>query len=338
MTNSDNNEPNKSFNGDDLEKLQSDLKNVGSSVHGLFSSLYDISSRRFDKYLNDHKDLLNDSHDFVEESEESLWPSQDFFNYPSVYETRQANGAESERCFGHHHHHPFFRRNWEDHDQFFSRWFRSPFGYAYRGKPSIRAYSDCIDKKGESVYDTKGKWRCLFPNSEIPVEYLNFKEKNFPNAILTKEDFEKSVKESDSADIGKDGVYDFGEKGIFFKKFDDLMDWKHRMRENIRRQSSLRHQVNASKEVSLPKTEVETKPVSQSVEYSYNSRVDLDTNQAELVEVKTEYFGDGTSTVRTVKKCKPAGSKEWINVSEDVENRIDDLDSSKNGWLWNKRN
>ncbi|KAG2733599.1 hypothetical protein G9P44_003124 [Scheffersomyces stipitis] len=233
---------------------------------------------------------------------------------------------------------------------------RTPFGYYAYKTPSTRAYNNCLNKAGESVWDSRGYWRCLFPNREVPVELLNYKQEKLRNTILTKEDLDNAILEKGVDETTSKGVVDLGEKGVFFRKFDDYLSWKNIMYANLRQQreearKKYLERVKTAKEVqSQAQPPVETdsnerRVVSNSYQsfYTQNS----ETNEVELKEIKTESFNDGTSLTKTILKTRPLDAKDWVTVKESVSENGKDtvfnpqLDSGSkgtNGWFWNSKN
>ncbi|ODV79427.1 uncharacterized protein CANTADRAFT_30118, partial [Suhomyces tanzawaensis NRRL Y-17324] len=231
--------------------------------------------------------------------------------------------------------------NWSGfHDNFHGsfRNGKTPFGYYSHKSPSIRSYNDCMTKNGESIWDSKGYWRCLFPNSEVPVEYLRYKNENFPERILTKEDFNSAIKTASAQE--KDGVIDLGEKGTYFRRLEDLMNWKSIMYQNAREERANRrrrfHKQNQKLDevaTSQPATlDTPKQVVSSSLQSTYN--MNSESKEVELNEIRTEYFSDGTLVTKTITKSKPLDAKDWVNVVENVEHGAN---KSNGGWFWNSR-
>lgn len=259
---------------------------------------------------------------------------------PLVYETRDAFGAWSKDpvAVGE----PLetlFPKSvpWEFDDTFFRGPFRnqrSPFGYYSLRNPSIRQYNDCLTKEGESLWDSHGHWRCLFPNREVPAEYLSYKDKVLPNKILTKEDFNDAVGERG---IDTSGPIDLGDRGVFFKQYEGFLAWKNSMYENVKRQRQQKlesvtlYQHNNGAVVPLAdQQEEEPQVVSSSVQSNYSSNAE--TKQVQLNEVKTDYYSNGTSVTTTVTKSKPLDAADWVTVEENTERG----EPSQGGWFWRK--
>lgn len=221
-----------------------------------------------------------------------------------------------------------------------SEW--TPYGYHAFSLPSIRAYNDCRDKKGESVWDTQGYWHCLFPNSQVPFGYLQYKKNHLEGKILTKEDFQSEIARR-NADPNAN-VIDLGEKGTYFRRFDDFLNWKSVMFENVRRENKTRREeARTAAESQSLKKEVLAKPnqeaseksvVSSSVESSY--RTDSETNEIVFNETRTEYYNDGTSSTKKVTKSKPLNADKWEKVESSGGALLTD-NGSKPGWFWSTK-
>lgn len=356
-----NDKPNKNtiFDDEEFERLQADFNNLKTSAGSIFNAVYTASNKKVAAAIQERQEKW----DAMKQAEEEKSKREDY-NYPPVYETREkrrhrwgchrksekpepaaapsiipqvftpvTDAIESFSGFGF--------------DDFFEQFAgltqqgKTPFGYYSRLQPSTRYYSDCITKQGLSVYDTKGNWQCLFPNSEVPVLILSHKQDYYPNEILTKEDFEKV------AVRGKDGVYDLGAHGIYFKNFDNLMNWKVHMNEISKSnkiesnriddiaESKRRADIAESKryvDVAKSRDSINSvatpseRIVSTSVESHYTTNPK--TNEAEWNEVRTKFFDDGTSFTQTVNKKKPVGSNTWVDVNSET--------SDLKGWFWRK--
>lgn len=207
----------------------------------------------------------------------------------------------------------------------------TPYGLYSYTSPTTREYNTCLKKDGLSLWDSEGTWRCLFPNSAIPLNFLEYKNSHLVNQILTKDDFERS---SSQVVVGEDGAIDLGQKGIFFKQFEDLMKWKNAAYESQKRS---REQMRERYRASLSNSSWDTKkssdksdnePVSWSSERT--SRTDPKTNQVILTESETEFFRDGSSVTNTATKKKAIGADIWETVEEKSHRNED-----RKGWFWN---
>lgn len=280
------------------------------------------------------KKVVGTTYDYANSTDLRPWRSSDnpdddsIDNYVSrPYQTRDRD-LEAERPFN-----LPFRVPFDLFNVFGTSGGRTPYGiYSYRG-PSTREYNDCLRKDGTSVWDSEGYWRCLFPNSEVPARLLDYKKSHLAGQILTKEDFDDAVQEYPPKD---DGVFDLGAKGVFFKQYDQFLNWKNTMYENVRKQREVSRrrirEAMISKEKLFDKLDSLDTPgvVSSSVLSSMDSN--FDTKEVVLRETKTEVFSDGTSTTKYVTKTKPFGAREWTVVNEEVLS-----DDSKNGWFWNSK-
>lgn len=188
----------------------------------------------------------------------------------------------------------------------------SPYGLAARGNPSTRQYNECLRKDGRSVWDARGDWRCLFPNREVPVAVLDYKNAHLADQILTKEDFDAAAKSATGP------AYDLGPKGLFFSHYNAYLDWKNKGYEAARVR---REQARAE----LAERAGGPGPV---VSSSVRSSMDSDGAETVLKEVRTEVFADGTSVTKNITKTKPAGAAEWATVTEDTQ-------EGRGGWFWN---
>lgn len=82
---------------------------------------------------------------------------------------------------------------------------KTPYGLYLKEPPTVRATDECTLRLGLSVFDENGYWRCLFPNSLVPVLFLRYKE-DVP-LILTKEDLVQKFADSPVVDLGVRGKY-----------------------------------------------------------------------------------------------------------------------------------
>ncbi|ODV66327.1 hypothetical protein HYPBUDRAFT_153230 [Hyphopichia burtonii NRRL Y-1933] len=269
--------------------------------------LFDESSDKKPGYEEDIKDISNSFKSMITDLSPRI---EEFISKP--YEDR--TGCKEDK-FG------FGFRPWGG----FHRGFRSgetPYGYYSYGAPSARYYNECLNKEGESVWDSKGYWRCLFPNREVPNELLNYKKQYKPDEILTKEDFEQAVTEKGASN---EDVIELGNRGTFFKKFDAYLSWKNVMYENVKREREMKRQAFKERQI----TNIEDKQVvSSSIQSSMNTTDD----EIVLNEIKTEIFNDGSSITKNITKSKPVGSKEWVNVNESVDHG----NANSKGWFWSK--
>ncbi|CAK7896413.1 hypothetical protein CAAN1_04S07206 [[Candida] anglica] len=222
---------------------------------------------------------------------------------------------------------------------------RTPFGYYSLKNPNERSYRDCMAKDGQSVWDSNGYWRCLFPNAVVPPDYLKLKNEQYSEEILTKDDYLDAIN-ANGIDPNSSKV-DLGTKGLFFNQFTDYLNWKNEMYKNIKRERQCsRRQKIIEKDLNLPielnKQEQQQlsesidnkKVVSYSVQSSYQS--DNETNSIVLNETREEYYDDGTSSTKTITKSKPFDAKDWTSIVEKV-NGVEEKHQTSvepNGWFW----
>ncbi|CUM65468.1 uncharacterized protein PRCAT00003108001 [Priceomyces carsonii] len=347
-------ENNQESRNDDIDKFIENFNEMKSSMTSLTKSLMKVANEsmtevnerakdfslnwlfdiedRSGKTLDDFKDTIKSTFSGTESSIDRFFPR------PYLLE---GNSEEVQPFstfnpwFGRHNFHELFSGSMSAG--------RTPFGYYMYKGPLARYYNDCLNKDGESIWDSKGYWRCLFPNSEIPNEFLNYKKENLSGQILTKEDFNEALK---TAKSDASGTIDLGEKGTYFKKFDDFLNWKNIMYNNVkqeraRKREKLRERKN--KLISSKTSELSTKDdvaqiVSSSSLSSLNSNPE--SNLVELKEVISETYRDGTSSTKYITKSKPIGASEWVNVQERVENEPyfpESSDSKNAGWFWKSK-
>ncbi|QBM88740.1 hypothetical protein METSCH_C07200 [Metschnikowia aff. pulcherrima] len=209
----------------------------------------------------------------------------------------------------------------------------TPYGlFAYQG-PSPKEYNTCMKKEGVSLWDSDGYWRCLFPNSNVPAQFLEYKKKQLAGQIVTKDDFEERA---NAAPASQDGAIDLGEQGVFFRQFGDFLNWKNKSYENERK---LAEQQREEFQQSLQYTygngnglreqgDGERKVIGTSL----NSSTTTESGEVVTKELKTEYFSDGTSVTNSVIKRKPQGADVWASVEEKSESG-----DGKPGWFWNSK-
>lgn len=210
----------------------------------------------------------------------------------------------------------------------------TPFGlFAYQG-PSPKEYNTCMKKNGVSLWDNDGYWRCLFPNSQVPAKFLEYKRKHLTGQIVTKDDFEKDAR---SSQANKDGAIDLGPKGVFFKLFNDLLNWQNSQYETARETPARQthdfselceRKPNSSSEAASLGVAGEKRVIGTSSQTSTN----IELGEVVSEETKTEYFSDGTSITNSVLKRKPQGADVWASVEEKSEQG-----DNKPGWFWNSK-
>lgn len=307
-----------------LTKPDSDsLSPFDDEISGFFDKAASLTKR----VVGQTYDLANEIPSmFKDHSEESFLDK--FMNRP--YQTRDKD-LEIDRSF-----HPLGIA-FDAFNAFGGTLGDTPFGlYSYRS-PSPRKYNECMRKDGESVWDSEGYWRCLFPNSQIPNKFLNYKKNQLAGHILTKEDFHEAIQENPGAD--KDGVIDLGPKGMFFREFSRYLDWKNHMYEDVRRQreetrKNLRELLRTA---SLNEAFPTSNPGSSNggdeiVSYSLNTytQFDRENNKEVMHETRTEVHGDGRYVTKKQTRTRPIGSSEWLAPEQHTE-------EGKLGWFWNSK-
>lgn len=208
----------------------------------------------------------------------------------------------------------------------------TPYGLYSYNSPTTREYSTCVNKKGLSLWDSKGTWRCLFPSSAVPPQFLEYKRNQLADQVLTKEDFEVA---SSRTSIGSNGAIDLGDKGVFFKQFEDLMKWKNAAYEIEKNRYQTQRETLADPIEKISQDFRRFEPSSEEnrtvcVSSGATTRTDPETTEVITTETKTEYFLDGTSVTSTVTKKKAIGASKWETVEESFHR-----DEDKKGWFWN---
>lgn len=296
------------------------------------SKFFDRASS-FTKRLVGHTyDLTNELPTFWKDDESSMNDSiDDYINTPYQSHKNDWFGGNRSVPFGL----PFPLFN------AFGGFGDTPFGLHSYSSPSARKYNECMRKDGESLWDSEGNWRCLFPNSEVANKFLEYKRSHLANQILTKEDLQDAINENPGADSKATGMYDLGPKGIFFKEFNAYLNWKNTMLENVRKQreesrKKLRENAQSKFGDTSGNINFADSPgdMNEVVSYSLNTVTNFepDTNEEIMKETRTEVYKDGRKVTKYTTKSRPFGSKEWISTSED-----EDHTAGKAGWLWNSK-
>lgn len=186
--------------------------------------------------------------------------------------------------------------------------------YNYR-TPTELQFTECNKVGGLSVWNTKGWWRCLFPEKEVSERLADQKDKL--QYVLTKEKVES------------DSKHKFG---LFFPEYTGFLTWKSHMNQLIRER--------ADKEVAVIQTEpklstpedlmVDTSKMnddrdkkvigtSEYVTYTYTPE-----GQKEVKKTKT-FYDNGTVLVRSENKLTPADRSEpQFDTSEKIISVKDD--------------
>ena len=173
---------------------------------------------------------------------------------------------------------------------------KTPFGFYSKVNPGVKAYDECKVKKGASVWDDYGYWRCLFPNSAISPEVLKIKDQVYKDEILTKDDLIQACK-TDNKDPKSDEI-DLGARGYWFTLYKSLLDWKD--------EKYKKHQSEA--EASNRKwhnKEGDDVVISQCSHSKYEPVPKTD--KIRWTEVTTDTLADGTTKKVTTIKERPIG-------------------------------
>ncbi|CAK9436284.1 uncharacterized protein LODBEIA_P08420 [Lodderomyces beijingensis] len=342
----------------DLDKYTENFDKIISNFGSLTGALIDVSmdagrdlnekakewSQNWFLHPKSHEDG-----DFFELNKENRNPG---FKFPSFYETRASGDETPDSRLAN------FQDFWKNStflQNAHGRLGSTPFGYrAYKG-PSIRQYHDCLDKDGKTVWDEQGYWRCLFPQSEVPVDLLDLKRKFLGTAIMTREDFDQRVKEVGETETKP--VIDLKESGKFFNKFEDYLGWKRaeyqetekrrqeeaRLRKEERERAWKLARGNNAAAANTTATSDNTTKDRYVALSSVNSNLftDEETNEVKLIETKKQCFNDGNCIFTKITKSKPVGSAEWVKVEEHTEDLPanksgDNNGSDKNGSINNK--
>ncbi|QLQ78480.1 hypothetical protein HG537_0A07270 [Torulaspora globosa] len=174
--------------------------------------------------------------------------------------------------------------------------------------PTELQFTECNQVGGLSVWNTKGWWRCLFPEKEVSKRLADQKDQ-LPY-VLTKEKVEN------------DHTHKFG---LFFPEYTGYLTWKTHMNQLIREKKN--KQTTTAKKQLIPATPedfmVETEPSSNDkkkvigtaeyVTYTYTPE-----GQNEVKKTKT-YYDNGTVLVKSQRKLTPADDgKPQIETSEKI--------------------
>lgn len=338
-----------------IDSVRNGLSTVAKSfIDFTGDSINDINSKAKDYSLNWVLDLDEDSESKVDDIRSSF---RSFFNelepridtfFPPLYQKHLEHDYDSREVL------PFFWGPFLGGASGLSDWLtgsfktgKTPFGFFAYKTPPLRYYEECRNRNGESVWDAYGYWRCLFPNAEVPNEFLRKKKELYGDAVLTKEDFHEATRSISKS--GDDTVIDLGARGKFFRQFTDYLNWKSIMRENARNERLARQKKdmellsNSTTESGdvIANNSRERRLVSSSVKSSYDS--DSERNEIIYKEFRTEKYSDGTVSTKTITKTKPFGAKDWVNTFEDSSNgegraiSAPNDDNDKAGWFWNTK-
>ncbi|ODV86793.1 hypothetical protein CANARDRAFT_195969 [[Candida] arabinofermentans NRRL YB-2248] len=202
---------------------------------------------------------------------------------------------------------------------------KNSYGYWAYPTPSDKLYKSCKEKEGLSAWDSKGYWRCLFPKALIPAEYAD--------STLSKEDVQNDTNH---------------EKGLFFENYTDYLDFKVKMKEQLRIQRE--EEWNKFKEQQKSKWDFLASKNSDSTDNSTTSFNDvagkkvtgtssstsirtLENGDVEKNTILQQYFEDGSSERKSVKEILKANGERKV-LDENVANITPD-GNNKSGWFWN---
>ncbi|KAI5963676.1 uncharacterized protein KGF55_002556 [Candida pseudojiufengensis] len=363
QSHSDSQKNNFPFPNDEIDKYVESfdkvLSNIGSITNAIVDVSMDAGRELNDKakqwssnwlFNNHSKD--DDFENFVNEKSND----SKTYEFPSFYQTRDSafngdweSGSPFKEFFKNS---PFFQNA---HLKFGA----TPFGYrSYKG-PSIRQYHDCLDKHGKSIWDDQGYWRCLFPESTIPIDLLKFKNEYFKDQIITKEDFMNQMHQLGESE--KNPIVDLQKNGKFFNKYEDYLSWKKDQYSEYKKKKEeeaktraearakylqdLKEKQNTQAKSGGEKHDSIVSKFITSSSIKSNMFTDSETNEIKLVEDKKECYNDGDCIFTKITRSKPIGARDWVNVEERVENSnstnllTNNENTSSNatdnkGWFW----
>ncbi|KAI5951146.1 hypothetical protein KGF54_004220 [Candida jiufengensis] len=358
QNNSNNN--NYPFPNDELDKYVESFDKVLSNIGSITNAIVDVSMDA-GRELNDkakqwsynwlfNNNTNNNSKDefenFINEAYNDVYEynkddqKKQNYKFPPFYQTRDS-GFDKNSSIG-----SSFKEFFEN-SPFLQnahlKFGATPFGYrSYKG-PSIRQYHDCLDKQGKTVWDDQGYWRCLFPESTVPVDLLKFKSNYFKDSIITKEDFMNEMQKLGENE--KNSVIDLKSNGKFFNKYEDYLDWKkdqfveYKKKKQIKQEEARQARAklieeSQQKQLQNKNTTKDNSIVSKFITSSSiksNMFTDSETNEIKLIENKKECYNDGNCIFTKITKSKPIGSRDWVNVEEHVENSNTNVSSNDNG-------
>lgn len=301
---------------DDIDRFFGDINDLSDRVSRM--------TKKIVGHTLDHQKNLPwwQSRDHTDEDEQNV---DIFFNKP--YQTRSSEPGFLEPLFGR------LRSPFDLLNLFNESSGVTPYGlFAYQG-PSSKEYNTCVKKDGVSLWDANGYWRCLFPNSQVPAQFLEYKRKQLAGQIVTKDDFEEH---SSAAPLSHDGAIDLGPKGVFFRQFGDLLNWKNT---NYEKEQQIAAQKREERKRNF-EYNYNNSGLSNSnangdkalVGTSVNSSTNSEAGEVVMNETKTEYYSDGTSLTKSIVKRKPQGASAWASVEEKSEEG-----HGKPGWFWNSK-
>ncbi|SCV05179.1 LANO_0H01794g1_1 [Lachancea nothofagi CBS 11611] len=190
--------------------------------------------------------------------------------------------------------------------------------YGYR-TPSDKQFMECQELKGLSVWDSRGWWRCLFPESVIgsklaPEHMID---------VLTREKVENDKNHR---------------LGLFFTEYTSYLTWRTnilRLAENRRNSLAAKaHDCDEIQSIMATPEDLMDRATGKSVvgtsEYvTYNTTPE---GLEKIKEVKT-FYDDGSVKLRSEKQHRDSNGKSHIDSFEKI---IADHDDIKDGWFWRK--
>ncbi|CAG97872.1 Mpm1p [Kluyveromyces lactis] len=159
--------------------------------------------------------------------------------------------------------------------------------------PSVEQFSKCNELKGVSVWDTRGLWRCLFPQSVVQ------------NGGLSRE----------AVEADKDHKL-----GLFFPEYSGFLSWRAHMMalaKQKRKEEREIYSLSTPEDVMLNQVDSLGKNVVGTSSYStYKATPE---GKERIKEEKT-YYEDGTVLVKTKKKIYPHDGEPRVESSEKLLN------------------
>ncbi|EDO15449.1 hypothetical protein Kpol_1027p24 [Vanderwaltozyma polyspora DSM 70294] len=186
--------------------------------------------------------------------------------------------------------------------------------YNYK-TPTESQFEKCQEIGGLSVWNTKGWWRCLFPNAVVQknLDSLNIKD-NIEDNVLTREKVESDK--------------DHQKYGLFFTDFSNYLQWRLHMNRLIKEKEQQKYETDKLIKSddffsTTPENLMVDEPsnfgstngktvVGQSKNVSYSSTLE---GKERLKEWKT-YYDDGSVSIKRETKIEPAdGGKPRTEVT-----------------------
>ncbi|SCU97156.1 LAME_0F18734g1_1 [Lachancea meyersii CBS 8951] len=192
--------------------------------------------------------------------------------------------------------------------------------YGYK-MPSDKQFMNCQQLDGLSVWDSRGWWRCLFPERVVGSNNLDYDQMR---DVLTREKVEQDKKHS---------------LGLFFTEYSSYLTWRADI---IRLAESRRNSLLAAKaerhgehdNTPMTPEDLMDRATGRNVvgtsEYvTYNTTPE---GLEKVKEVKT-FFDDGTVRLRSEKQRTDPDGRSHVDAFEKL---LDDHDNAKDGWFWRK--